>query len=108
MLFSLGIFVILTTAIRLQQNSKHKLTQANRSTWANAEYLSATIVAAAPAIYVALRPKPKPSHYGTNASNGIHVSRSFVIDSKGRSNEDDKMGIEVTVWTPDVPLDNRV
>lgn len=50
-LFTLGIFIILITAIRLPINSIHKDSQDNRTLWATTELLTAAIVVNATAIW---------------------------------------------------------
>lgn len=50
-LFTLGIFIILITAIRLPINSLHKDSQDNRTLWATTELLTAAIVVNATAIW---------------------------------------------------------
>lgn len=99
-LFGLGIFCILTTAVRLQQNSAHQKSQGNRTSWANTEILAATIVANAPSIYVALRPRIRPE-YGDSGCGQIHVSRSFVVGSfhSRGGTQDKELGTEVEIWT---------
>lgn len=99
LLFGLGVFVIMTTAIRLQQNSVHQSKQHSRTTWANAELVAATFVANAPTIYVCLRPQMKPG-YGENSSGRIHVSRTVMVGSKEGSH-DESLGTEVEIWTPE-------
>lgn len=50
-LFTLGIFIVAITAIRLPINAIHKSSQVNRSTWATTELLTAAIVVNAPSLY---------------------------------------------------------
>ncbi|KAI9788387.1 MAG: hypothetical protein M1816_006912 [Peltula sp. TS41687] len=99
-LFLLGIFCILTTVLRLQQNSAHKLSQANRTTWANAELIASTFVASAPTMYVALHPR---NRHMPEAARQIHVQRSFVVSSdRSKEGSDDmELGTEVEIWTPE-------
>ncbi|KAL7918217.1 hypothetical protein ACQKWADRAFT_304811 [Trichoderma austrokoningii] len=50
-LFTLGIFIILITVIRLPINSHNATSQVNRTTWASTELLTAAIVVNAPTLY---------------------------------------------------------
>ncbi|KAL6870504.1 PTH11-type GPCR protein [Trichoderma novae-zelandiae] len=50
-LFTLGIFIITITIIRLPINSSHPYSQVNRTTWASTELLTAAIVVNAPTLY---------------------------------------------------------
>lgn len=50
-LFTLGIFIIVITIIRLPINSSHPYSQVNRTTWASTELLTAAIVVNAPTLY---------------------------------------------------------
>ncbi|KPM43824.1 hypothetical protein AK830_g2811 [Neonectria ditissima] len=50
-LFTLGIFIIAITIIRLPINASNKDSQINRTTWASTELLTAAIVVNAPTIY---------------------------------------------------------
>ncbi|KAK4073914.1 hypothetical protein H0G86_003371 [Trichoderma simmonsii] len=50
-LFTLGIFIIAITIIRLPINSSHPYSQVNRTTWASTELLTAAIVVNAPTLY---------------------------------------------------------
>lgn len=50
-LFTLGIFIIVITIVRLPINSINKDSQVNRTTWASTELLTAAIVVNAPALY---------------------------------------------------------
>ncbi|UKZ76318.1 hypothetical protein TrVFT333_004020 [Trichoderma virens FT-333] len=50
-LFTLGIFIIAITVIRLPINSSHPYSQVNRTTWASTELLTAAIVVNAPTLY---------------------------------------------------------
>lgn len=50
-LFTLGIFIILITIIRLPINSHNATSQVNRTTWASTELLTAAIVVNAPTLY---------------------------------------------------------
>ncbi|KAK7415749.1 hypothetical protein QQX98_005662 [Neonectria punicea] len=50
-LFTLGIFIIAITVIRLPINAMNKDSQINRTTWASTELLTAAIVVNAPTIY---------------------------------------------------------
>ncbi|KAL9573141.1 hypothetical protein ACKAV7_002826 [Fusarium commune] len=50
-LFTLGIFIVAITVIRLPINAMNKDSQVNRTTWASTELLTATIVVNAPTLY---------------------------------------------------------
>ncbi|KAL7951405.1 PTH11-type GPCR protein [Trichoderma barbatum] len=50
-LFTLGIFIIIITIIRLPINSSHPYSQVNRTTWASTELVTAAIVVNAPTLY---------------------------------------------------------
>lgn len=50
-LFTLGIFIIAITIIRLPINASNKDSQINRTTWASTELLTAALVVNAPTIY---------------------------------------------------------
>ncbi|GJD01291.1 Pth11-like integral membrane protein [Colletotrichum higginsianum IMI 349063] len=50
-LFTLGVFIIAITVIRLPINITNKDSQINRSTWASTELLTAAIVVNAPTLY---------------------------------------------------------
>lgn len=50
-LFTLGIFIILITIIRLPINSRNSTSQVNRTTWASTELLTAAFVVNAPTLY---------------------------------------------------------
>lgn len=50
-LFTLGIFIILITIIRLPINSQNATSQVSRTTWASTELLTAAIVVNAPTLY---------------------------------------------------------
>jgi hypothetical protein len=50
-LFTLGIFIVAVTVIRLPINSMNKDSQVSRTTWASTELLTATIVVNAPTLY---------------------------------------------------------
>lgn len=50
-LFTLGLFIISITIIRLPINSKHKDSQINRTTWASTELLTSALVVNAPTLY---------------------------------------------------------
>ncbi|KAH6606012.1 PTH11-like G-protein-coupled receptor [Trichoderma cornu-damae] len=67
-LFTLGIFIIAITIIRLPINSSHPYSQVNRTTWASTELLTAAIVVNAPTLYsfwnTRQREKPPPHEQG--------------------------------------------
>jgi hypothetical protein len=50
-LFTLGIFIIIITIVRLPINSSNIDSQVSRTTWASTELLTAAIVVNAPALY---------------------------------------------------------
>jgi hypothetical protein len=50
-LFTLGVFIIAITVIRLPINASNKDSQINRTTWASTELLTAALVVNAPTIY---------------------------------------------------------
>ncbi|KAI5459717.1 hypothetical protein BGZ63DRAFT_360319 [Mariannaea sp. PMI_226] len=50
-LFTLGVFIIAITIIRLPINASNKDSQVNRTTWASTELLTAAIVVNAPTLY---------------------------------------------------------
>ncbi|KAK2017316.1 hypothetical protein LZ32DRAFT_665186 [Colletotrichum eremochloae] len=90
-LFTLGIFIIAITVIRLPINVSNKDSQVNRTTWASTELLTAAIVVNAPTLYGLWNKRRKakstvktyghPSglhHYGRE-SNVYTSHRSTVI-----------------------------
>ncbi|KAF4458101.1 Pth11-like integral membrane protein [Fusarium austroafricanum] len=50
-LFTLGIFIVLVTVVRLPINAMNKDSQLSRTTWASTELLTATLVVNAPTLY---------------------------------------------------------
>ncbi|KAM5343472.1 hypothetical protein ACJ41O_012009 [Fusarium nematophilum] len=69
-LFTLGIFIVAITVIRLPINSTNKDSQVNRTTWASTELLTATIVVNAPTIYGLWNKKRQDSAYSHSQSHG--------------------------------------
>ncbi|UPK92897.1 hypothetical protein LCI18_003832 [Fusarium solani-melongenae] len=76
-LFTLGIFIVAITVIRLPINATNKDSQVNRTTWASTELLTATIVVNAPTIYGLWNKKKQSSAYSNSQGTGLptHSSR---------------------------------
>lgn len=76
-LFTLGIFIVAITVIRLPINTINKDSQINRTTWASIELLTATIVVNAPTIYGLWNKKKQSSAYSNSHGTGLpsHSSR---------------------------------
>ncbi|KAJ4258645.1 hypothetical protein NW757_003214 [Fusarium falciforme] len=76
-LFTLGIFIVAITVIRLPINATNKDSQVNRTTWASTELLTATIVVNAPTIYGLWNKKKQSSAYSNSHGTGLptHSSR---------------------------------
>ncbi|KAH8819439.1 hypothetical protein F5884DRAFT_848762 [Xylogone sp. PMI_703] len=60
-LFSLGVFLVIITIIRLPINFSHGFQQVNRTTWASVESLAAAIVANFPTLYILRNRSPNNS-----------------------------------------------
>lgn len=96
-LFTLGIFIIVITIVRLPINATNKNSQVSRTTWASTELLAAAIVVNAPSIYGLWnhRRRAKLSNsasqgtdrYGSN-SRGIHLSNVHRSVGGGESEID--------------------
>ncbi|RFU80093.1 pth11-like integral membrane [Trichoderma arundinaceum] len=87
-LFTLGIFIIAITVIRLPINSSHPYSQVNRTTWASTELLTAAIVVNAPTLYSfwnkSQRDRSTPREQGQD-ENGKGGS-GIVMETIGGSN----------------------
>jgi hypothetical protein len=71
-LFSLGIFLVVITVIRLPLNFDHGMAQVNRTTWASVEAFTAAFVANIPTLYTLRRRTPvKQPH---SPGDGLHVT----------------------------------
>lgn len=70
-LFSLGVFLVAITIIRLPLNFSHGTQQVNRTTWASVEAFAAAFVANVPTIYTLRRQAP----------NELIGDRSAITDS---------------------------
>ncbi|KAK2049400.1 hypothetical protein LZ31DRAFT_457227 [Colletotrichum somersetense] len=96
-LFTLGIFIIAITVIRLPINVSNKDSQVNRTTWASIELLTAAIVVNAPTLYGLWNKikkakstfktygHPSGLHYYGRENNVLTSHRSTVI----RTNRDE-------------------
>ncbi|KAL7898160.1 hypothetical protein HDV63DRAFT_32185 [Trichoderma sp. SZMC 28014] len=89
-LFTLGIFIILITIIRLPINSQNAASQVNRTTWASTELLTAAIVVNAPTLYSfwnkgrGEREKAKPQLQQGDSENG-KMGGQFALETIGGS-----------------------
>ncbi|KAM0525442.1 hypothetical protein ACHAPE_000147 [Trichoderma viride] len=87
-LFTLGIFIILITIIRLPINSQHATSQVSRTTWASTELLTAAIVVNAPTLYSfwnkSRQKKPGPQIQQGDSENGKGVGQ-FALETIGGS-----------------------
>ncbi|KAM0262484.1 hypothetical protein ACHAQJ_001738 [Trichoderma viride] len=86
-LFTLGIFIIAITIIRLPLNSSNPTSQVNRTTWASTELLTSAIVVNAPTLYSfwnkRRREKSVPREQG-EGENGKDGDR-FAMETIGGS-----------------------
>ncbi|UQC91447.1 uncharacterized protein CLUP02_16982 [Colletotrichum lupini] len=73
-LFTLGVFIIAITVIRLPINITNKDSQINRTTWASTELLTAAIVVNAPTLYGLWnkRRQAKSSSKSHGGTSGLH------------------------------------
>jgi hypothetical protein len=87
-LFTLGIFIILITVIRLPINSHNATSQVNRTTWASTELLTAAIVVNAPTLYSfwnkRRRENSAPPIQKGDSENGKGVGQ-FALETIGGS-----------------------
>ncbi|KAK1981811.1 hypothetical protein LZ30DRAFT_719217 [Colletotrichum cereale] len=87
-LFTLGIFIIAITVIRLPINVSNKDSQVNRTTWASTELLTAAIVVNAPTLYglwnKGRKAKSTAKTYG-NPSGLQHYDRESNVLTSHRS-----------------------
>lgn len=89
-LFTLGIFIILITVIRLPINSQNAASQVSRTTWASTELLTAAIVVNAPTLYSfwnkgrGEREKSKPQFQQEDSENGKGAGQ-FALETIGGS-----------------------
>lgn len=77
LLFTLGIFIIIITVIRLPINNMNIDSQVSRTTWAVTELLTATIVVNAPTMYGFWNKKKQGSTYNHSHESGT-LSRNSV------------------------------
>ncbi|KAM5343044.1 hypothetical protein ACJ41O_014010 [Fusarium nematophilum] len=88
-LFTLGVFIIAITVIRLPINRSNKDSQANRSMWASTELFIATVVVNAPTIYGLWNKKRQDlaqSHQSRSGGSHPH-SQGAGASSLGRKHE---------------------
>ncbi|KAM0466362.1 hypothetical protein ACHAPV_001321 [Trichoderma viride] len=87
-LFTLGIFIILITIIRLPINSQNATSQVSRTTWASTELLTAAIVVNAPTLYSfwnkRRREKPGVQVQQGDSENGKGAGQ-FALETIGGS-----------------------
>ena len=77
-LFTLGIFVIVVTIVRLPINSLNKSSQVNRTTWATVELLTAAIVVNAPTLHGLWNAsRQKSSTLQENSDRSDHAMESW-------------------------------
>lgn len=103
-LFTLGVFVILITAIRLPINSINKDSQDNRTLWATTELLTAAIVVNAPAIWGLWnkRRREKYSNSGGKTpgdSNRQEIPIETIGGGDGSSGNRRKVKPSAKVWS---------
>lgn len=103
-LFTLGVFVILITAIRLPINSINKDSQDNRTLWATTELLTAAIVVNAPAIWGLWnkRQRDKYSNSGGKTpgdSNRQEIQIETIGGGDGSSGNRRKVKPSAKVWS---------
>jgi hypothetical protein len=73
-LFSLGLFLVAVTVIRLPLNFANGSAQVNRTTWASVEAFTAAFVANVPTLYTLRRRAPDPlSGNRTGVTNDSHI-----------------------------------
>ncbi|KAJ3543701.1 hypothetical protein NM208_g3432 [Fusarium decemcellulare] len=115
-LFTLGIFIVAITVIRLPINAINKDSQVNRTTWASTELLTATIVVNAPTLYGFWNNKRQtsayvqsygselPEHHSRKSRRAVDVdasSQAFALNSIHYGREASAGGIlrthEVTI-----------
>lgn len=87
-LCALGMFIIAITVIRLPINALNATVQANRTTWASTELLTAAIVVNAPTLYGAFNNLRRKSQAGNSASKSYHDeysnTRAFSQSARNR------------------------
>jgi hypothetical protein len=91
-LFSLGVFLVIVTIIRLPLNVRDASLQVNRTTWVSLEAFAAAFVANVPALYT-LRKKLPDTIIGVEsvdepASGWTESARSSTSDSSNDSSSD--------------------
>lgn len=90
-LFTLGIFIIVITIVRLPINSIHIDSQVSRTTWASTELLAAAIVVNAPSLYglwnKRRRDKGESDRQKVHYENRRNRNGPFHPDTIGGSNE---------------------
>lgn len=86
-LFTLGIFIILITIIRLPINSHNSTSQVNRTTWASTELLTAAFVVNAPTLYSFWnkRRRDKSGHQVQGDSENGKASGQIALETIGGS-----------------------
>lgn len=86
-LCALGLFIIAITIIRLPINAMHAAVQANRTTWASTELLTAAIVVNAPTLYGAInrwRRRLRNETYASKSHQG-DFSNARTVGSSARA-----------------------
>ncbi|KKY13594.1 putative pth11-type gpcr protein [Diplodia seriata] len=104
-LFSLGIFIIAITAIRLPQNHNQAVSQVNRTTWASIELFVAALAVNAPVLYTLRkrnpRAQPPPPATVIELSDGPASDSPMVHDQDAR-NYYNRTRVD-TAMVPDTP-----
>ncbi|KAI9808312.1 MAG: hypothetical protein M1825_004769 [Sarcosagium campestre] len=92
LLFSLGFFVIIITAIRVSQSYRDAASVSNHYGWFSAETIAATVVCQGPMIYTLLRRKstPTPSSYASAESRAKMLSAASKSATNRSMVESDK------------------
>ncbi|KAL7938856.1 hypothetical protein V8C35DRAFT_276081 [Trichoderma chlorosporum] len=87
-LFTLGIFIIAITMIRLPINSSHPYSQVNRTTWASVELLTSAIVVNAPTLYSFWnkRRREKSAPLERGQGDGDNAEDRIAMETIGGSN----------------------
>jgi hypothetical protein len=106
-LFSLGIFLVIITVIRLPLNFNHGTYQVNRTTWASVESFVAAFVANIPTLYtLRRRPKVQPPPIGEGMNVTIGSGNAGV--NNRRPSDDTLMSEETFDHDPALDKDYGV
>lgn len=101
-LFSLGIFIILITLVRLPINSSHPDSQVSRTSWASTELLAAAFVVNAPTLWGLWNKRRQEANYGKEgggAGAGGSGGHNIITIGSGASSR--------SGGKPDRPAANR-